>query len=627
MLNFINIFAPIALLTGAVAATALEETIRRRSWPAALRFAGALCISVGLLLPAFGPIALGAIFAGTVCYGAGGILRPDRGYGNKVAGRVAPGILIIPGALLLLALPEPALAALAAVAGLYCYAECRLRVSRDVEAAVFMTMSPVAALGLAAFIYLRPDLSSTLIPAAIVAALTVTRAAAWAALYRQRSLFRKVRQSIRALREGRAPELPERSGDARLHNLSDAVFTLIRAIRSYQDDLHKQLEALEEREKTRREILQNTSHELRTPLMGIIGNADLLLNSRKHPLNENQAKFARTIMNQAQYLLRIINDILLYAQVEEGRGIKLITRRVNLAELVREATGEYKPFAKSKDINIEVNAAEVYAEADAGRLARAIRHLLSNAVKFNRKGGWVKVTLESEGSTAFLTVEDNGMGIPPAQVEKLFEGFRQGHGEANRREGGLGLGLALVKSVAEAHGGDVKVESVPGEGSRFTLSIPGVVAAGSEPELPEVTGDKLVLVYDPSRVVYELVREHLRDTTVDVGGVFKPEHLRELLHKHHPRALILADQNGQLDGSPGAGKPTLLSRLTGEADAGRLPVLIVSSEDGGGDGSGHERLALPFSREQLVGALKRCFRKSYSNAQNRKRTVVNGGAG
>ncbi len=627
MPDFINILAPIAVLAGAVAVTSLEASIRQRSWKPALQSAGALCIAGGLLLASATPIAFPFITAGTVFYGVGGILKPDHRYTSKVIARAVPGVLIVPGGLLLLPLPEIAFGALAAVAGLYCYAECRLRVSRAVEAAVFLTMSVVAALGLAALIYFKQELSLLLITVAIVDALLVTRLAVWAALYRQRSLFRKVRQSIEALREGRAPELPEKSGDPGLHSLSDAVFTLIRAIQGYQGDLHNQLQALEDREKTRREILQNTSHELRTPLMGVIGNAELLLNSRKHPLNENQAKFAQTIMEQARNLLRIINDILTYAQVEEGHGVKLITRRANLGELVREVAGEYKSLADNKNIVIEVDACDVQAETDTNQLARATRHLLSNAVKFNRKGGRVKVKLESADSTAFLTVEDNGMGIPHQQVEKLFEGFRQGEGEANRREGGLGLGLALVKSVTEAHGGEVKVESTPGEGSRFTLSIPRVVAAGSEPEMPEAVGDKLVLVYDPSKVVYELVREHLYDTTVDVGGMFKPEHFHKLLKNYNPRAIILADQNEQLGESPEKGKPVLLKQLAGEADARRVPVLIVSSEGGETRSNGHERLAMPFSREQLVSALKKCFRKSSPNTQSPKRTVANGGAG
>jgi len=626
MPDFVNILAPIALLAAAVAETALEDAVRERSWKAGLEAAGALCIAGGLFPAVPGTVAPWLIFAGTVAYGTSGALKPDPSYGNEVIARILPGILIVPGALLLLPFGGIASAGLGAFAGFYCYIERHLRARTDAETSVFMTMSLAAAVGLAVLIHFDPALPSTSILAVIVAALLAVRAAVWLAFYHQRNLFAKVKRSIEALREGRAPELPEKGADARLHNLSDAVFTLIRAVRSYQEDLRKQYEALEEREKTRREILQNTSHELRTPLTGIIGNTDLLLHSRKHALNESQARYARTIMEQAQNLLRIINDILLYAQVEEGRGIKLIIKPANLADLVRDVVGEYKSFAKSKDIHIEVHADDVYAEVDAGQITRVIRHLLSNAIKFNRKGGRVKVTLDSTDSAAFLTVEDNGMGIASHQVEKLFEGFRQGQGEANRRQGGLGLGLALVKSVVQAHGGEVKVESSPGKGSRFTLSIPRVVAASSEPEMPEAAGDKLVLVYDPSRVVYELVREYLRDTTVDVGGAFKPEHFRELLRNHNPRAVILADRNGQLDAPAGADRPTLLRRLIEEADAARTPVLIVSSNLEERSENDDERLTLPFSRKQLVGALKRCFRKGALNARAPERTAANGEA-
>ena len=226
-------------------------------------------------------------------------------------------------------------------------------------------------------------------------------------------------------------------------------------------------------------FLANTSHEIRTPLNAVIGMADLLLHSRLPP---RQREFASKIRIAGRALLATLNDILDLSKIEAGR-LELEVIPFRLEQVLASAFLLVERSALEKGVELIFEArAENSALLDQGfvgdplRIGQVLANLLSNAVKFT-SGGHVSVALAGraidDGRYLLeLTVEDTGIGMRPEQVEHLFEDFVQADGATTRQYGGSGLGLAIVRRLLEAMGGEVRVHSQPGRGSRFRVCIP-----------------------------------------------------------------------------------------------------------------------------------------------------------
>jgi CheY-like chemotaxis protein/CHASE3 domain sensor protein len=235
------------------------------------------------------------------------------------------------------------------------------------------------------------------------------------------------------------------------------------------------------------EFLANMSHELRTPLNSTLILAKLLADNKEGNLSDQQVKFAQTISSAGNDLLTLINDVLDLSRIEAGK-IDVAPERVPIARAVESLRKIFQPAAEQKKLGLSLSVepgAPESLETDPQRLGQILRNLLSNALKFTEKGEVsLRVFSPSAGLVAFA-VRDTGVGIPENQQAVIFEAFRQADGSIHRKYGGTGLGLSISKDLARLLGGTIAVDSVVGEGSLFTLTLPltyaSVADSRSEP--------------------------------------------------------------------------------------------------------------------------------------------------
>lgn len=240
------------------------------------------------------------------------------------------------------------------------------------------------------------------------------------------------------------------------------------------DLLHMNKE-LEHANHAKDEFLANMSHELRTPLTGILGMAESIELNTYGPVTKEQANALKNIEDSGTHLLALINDVLDLSKTEAGK-LDIYPEMVNVEDVCQTSLVFIKEQARKKSIKVEYQQdANIRALfADPRRLKQILVNLLSNAVKFTPENGRVLLSVRAdlEMEQVHFSVRDNGIGIAPEDLQRLFTPFTQVDGQLNRQNQGTGLGLVLVLRFAEIHGGSVFVESEVGMGSNFTVSLP-----------------------------------------------------------------------------------------------------------------------------------------------------------
>ncbi len=236
---------------------------------------------------------------------------------------------------------------------------------------------------------------------------------------------------------------------------------------------------LERTNQAKDRFLASMSHELRTPLNGIIGFAEFLSDGKPGPLNDKQKEYLGDILNSGRHLLHLINDMLDLMKVQAGKA-ELIVENFLVGDVISEVCTGVKPIAESKRIEVSAEVAPDLESVmlDRQRFKQILYNLLSNALKFTDDGGHVTIVAARHGDGCFrLVVSDDGIGIRPEDIGRLFTEFEQLETGTARRLGGTGLGLALTRSLVGLHGGTIDVESEIGKGSRFRVVLP-LVAGG-----------------------------------------------------------------------------------------------------------------------------------------------------
>ena len=399
-----------------------------------------------------------------------------------------------------------------------------------------------------------------------------------------------------------------------------------------RDDLARAGAELQRASVYKSEFLANMSHELRTPLNSSLILAKLLSDNREGNLSPEQIKFAQTIYSAGNDLLTLINDILDLSKIEAGK-LDVRPESISLARLVDDLSNTFLPIAAQKQLELamstEVGVPDT-VETDPTRLQQILKNLLSNALKFTERGGVSLVVGATDGRIRF-DVRDTGIGIAADQHEVIFEAFRQADGGSNRKFGGTGLGLSISRDLARLLGGDLHVESTPGRGSTFTLSLPARYAArdatparaaeGPSPQraprapdtprgrpapasddrdrLASTSRSLLIIEDDPAfaRILYDIGHE------LEFQGLLAAtaEDGLAMAKRYRPSAIVLDV------GLPDRSGLSVLDALKRDPLTRHIPVHVISASD-------HAKTALemgavgyalkPIEREQLLEAIK-----------------------
>ena len=253
---------------------------------------------------------------------------------------------------------------------------------------------------------------------------------------------------------------------------ADQAVIAIENVRLFREIEHKSAQ-LEVANKHKSEFLANMSHELRTPLNAIIGFSEVLLDKMFGEVNEKQFDYLKDIHESGRHLLSLINDILDLSKIEAGR-MELELSSFHLPTAISNAMTLVRERAQRHGIRLgsELDPALGELCADERKVKQILVNLLSNAVKFTPDGGQVHVSAARVDSRVEVSVRDTGIGIAPEDQAVVFEEFKQVGRDALRRAEGTGLGLTLTKKLVELHGGEIRLESVPGKGSTFSFTLP-----------------------------------------------------------------------------------------------------------------------------------------------------------
>ena len=222
--------------------------------------------------------------------------------------------------------------------------------------------------------------------------------------------------------------------------------------------------------KEMRQFTADASHELQTPLTILKGEMEVALRSPRSP--EEYQRILKSALEEIDKIARLVEGLLLLARADAG-VLRMDQRPVDLGQLVEEVYGQARILAEARSINLGLGPVEpVSAQGDYTHLRRLLLNLVDNGIKYTPPGGNVTISLQSSGGWASIRVEDTGIGIPKEDQARIFQRFYRSPEARSRAEGGAGLGLCIARSIAEAHGGRIEVESIAGRGSTFTVLLP-----------------------------------------------------------------------------------------------------------------------------------------------------------
>jgi PAS domain S-box-containing protein len=373
------------------------------------------------------------------------------------------------------------------------------------------------------------------------------------------------------------------------------------AIVAFQD-----ISRLREVDRMKDEFVSIVSHELRTPLTSIRGSVQLVLDEANSVPDPEHRKLLQIALNNCERLVRIINDILDVSKIESG-NLTLRRKAVHVADLVRQSIDVVMPPARNAnvtlDVNVPANVRPVMVDPD--RVVQALVNLLSNAVKFAPPGSTVTTTVTGSEHMVTIAVADQGEGIAPENLNRLFQKFQQVDSSSSRRKGGTGLGLAITKALVEQHGGRIFVDSELNKGTRFSFTLPTATteeAASIAPIAANIDGSarmvaRRVLIVDDDDDFRELMRIQLTNAGYTVLDARDAASAFQIARSTLPDVITV---DLLMPGIDGWG---FIDRLRQEPGLANIPIVVVSGVANAkkdarlpidvsviGKGEGHERV-------------------------------------
>jgi PAS domain S-box-containing protein len=328
------------------------------------------------------------------------------------------------------------------------------------------------------------------------------------------------------------------------------------------------------------EFLANMSHELRTPLNAIIGFAELMHRGKVGPVSAEHEEYLGDILTSSRHLLHLINDVLDLAKIESGK-MEFRPESVNLATLTREVSDILRGLASSRHLQVSAHVDPEVATVivDPARVKQILYNYLSNAIKFTPAGGQIAIRILPESPDFVrIDVEDTGVGIAPGDLDKLFVEFQQLDAGSAKEYQGTGLGLALTKKVAEAHGGRVAVRSAPGEGSTFSVILPRVMAMSQDDDLAgplmnRPVSNRTILVVDDDPAALKIADFALREMGYRPVCSANPEDALRTVAADPP-GVVIVDLL-----MPGVGGFEFVTRLRAMPAGRDLPIIVWTVKD------------------------------------------------
>jgi CheY-like chemotaxis protein/nitrogen-specific signal transduction histidine kinase len=354
------------------------------------------------------------------------------------------------------------------------------------------------------------------------------------------------------------------------------IYTDITNRKNYENTLTAARDQAEAMSRTKSTFLANMSHELRTPLNAIIGYSEILREDAAAKDDKEPIEDLQRIESAGRHLLGLINNILDLSKIEAGKMDAFI-EEVNIQALVKEALSIVKPLADKSQNRIEVNCPTDIGSfrSDQTKVKQCLLNLLSNANKFTTAGTLTLTVARENSSWVYFRVSDTGIGMAKDQVSRLFEAFTQTDASTTRRFGGTGLGLVITKHFCTMLGGNITVESTPGEGSTFTITLPDQsavpgTAESLAPAAQTADGRPTVLVVDDDPTVCSLLTKTLTKEGYRVVSARNGIEALAFVREHRPQAITLDVLMPQMDGWG------VLKELKADAHLRDIPVIMVT---------------------------------------------------
>ncbi len=362
-------------------------------------------------------------------------------------------------------------------------------------------------------------------------------------------------------------------------------------------------------------FLANVSHELRTPLNAILGFSELM-EMKKDGMDPCDRESIRYIREAGDYLLSIVNDVLDMSKAEEGK-ITADMKDVDIAAFLRDFIPSMQSLAETGGLSFKSAVGDCHGtvQGDTTKLRQILTNLLANAIKFTPAGKEIGLEAVSNENSVTITVWDQGPGIRPDDIDRIFKPFEQVVTKEDGKPKGTGLGLSIARTLAELHSGTLTAQSEPGKGSRFTLTlplVPGQYREQSAPASPEAPTDVRsglagrVLVVEDNDLIVRLMQSMLKMTSLEVTFATRgDEAVRLVVDEGRTFDIILMDI--QLPGMDGA---TALGEIRGKLGGATPPAIALTAHAMSGDRDRFiaqgftDYLAKPFRLEELQSKLQ-----------------------